>query len=244
MKNVCWASSLGGCDDQISGEHLVSKSFFPVGPVTVRGFKWCLTEPKTVGLGSLTSNILCRRHNSELSGLDEAVAATIHTMEDAIKLFNTRKALQHRYWKTKDFSIEGSLLERWLLKTFINLSVVDEKWIIGEGQHATGTPSEELVRAAFGLTRLRENLGLYFAAFPGETFDFKHGLKLTPKSVGPNLLAGMFTFYGFRFFLNLHSAPVTEHKESRLTYRPKAIWFTTRDDRGRNVRSHRMTFSW
>jgi hypothetical protein len=101
-----------------------------------------------------------------------------------------------------------------------------------------------LVRIAFGLSRFQGNLGLYSASRAGEQFAFKHGLLLTPKSIGPNLMAGMFSLNGFRFFLNLQSAPLTEHQGSRLMHHPKKYGYKTLDDRGRQVLSHWVLFDW
>ena len=239
----CWAKALGDCEGKISREHLVSGCFFPEGGVTVRGFSWCLDE-KTVGLGSLTGRILCRRHNSKLSDLDSAIMSTLANLEKSVRLFEARRKLLSRRWTVAQFAVDGLLLERWFLKTFINMSVVDNNRIIGEGTRSVGTPSDELVKIAFGQSKFSGNLGLYSAAFAGETFNFKHGLRLTPKSVGPNLLAGMFTLYGFRFFLNLQSQEVKEHQGSQLIHHPKEFWFVTNDARRRQVRSHRLCFRW
>ena len=69
----CWAHELGDCRGGQSGEHHVSASLFPTTKVLlVKGFPWCMDEHKTVGLPSLTANILCRHHNSALSPFDEA----------------------------------------------------------------------------------------------------------------------------------------------------------------------------
>jgi len=38
--------------------------------VSIRGFDWCKDKPKTIGINSLTANVLCRDHNSALSDLD------------------------------------------------------------------------------------------------------------------------------------------------------------------------------
>jgi len=40
--------------------------------VSIRGFSWCPDDYITVGINSLTANVLCRAHNSRLSDLDAA----------------------------------------------------------------------------------------------------------------------------------------------------------------------------
>ncbi len=244
MKKECWAASLGDCGGGISREHLVSQSFFPEGSITVHGLHWCLGAPKTVSLASLTGHILCRTHNSRLSDLDTGIAATLRTLEASIDLYEARKRLLRRHWTIKRFRINGILLERWFLKTFINFAVVDNKWIIGEGTHPGGKPSNELVQVVFGIKKFQAKLGLHYAFFLGEEVSHRRGLKLTPKSIGSNLLAGLFSFCGYRFFINLQSEEVREDQGSQLMYHPQRHWYQTRDDRGREVRSHEIVFDW
>lgn len=71
MPRVCWARAVSTCSKEMSGEHLVSKALFP-DSVNIQGFKWCHDRPKAIGINSLTANVLCRDHNSELSDLDNA----------------------------------------------------------------------------------------------------------------------------------------------------------------------------
>jgi hypothetical protein len=239
----CWAASLGDCDGKISREHLVSQALFPSGKITVQGLHWCKDEPKTVGLASLTGKILCRRHNSELSELDTAVQRTFEAFEEAMRLFEVRSKLRSRHWTVKRFNVNGALLERWFLKTLINLSY-ESRWIIGEGKHLVGCPNEELVKIAFGRAAFQEKAGLYTAAHTGEQITLRPGLRFTPMTVDSNLLAGMFSLCGYRFFLNLLSQEFKEHRGSDLMYRTVKHWYSPRDDRNREVRSHRLDITW
>jgi hypothetical protein len=239
----CWAASLGDCEGKISREHLVSQALFPDGKITVSGLNWCKDEPKTVGLAALTGKILCRRHNSELSELDAAVKRTFETFDESMQLFQLRSKLKSRRWTIRTFTIDGALLERWFLRTLVNLSH-GGAWIIGEGKHQTGMPNDELVRIAFGKAAFREKAGLYTAAHDGEQITLRQGLRFTPKTVGNNLLAGMFSLCGYRFFLSLLPAGFNEHQGSHLMYRDVHHWYAPRDDKGRMVRSHRLDIVW
>jgi hypothetical protein len=239
----CWAASLEGCDGKISREHLVSQSLFPEGNITVSGLHWCKDRPKTVGLAALTGKILCQKHNSELSELDAAVKQAFETFDESMRLFQARSKLQGRRWAIKTFNIDGELLERWFLKTLINLGHGGQ-WIIGEGPNAAGLPNDELVRIAFGKARFREGAGLYTAAHDGEQVTLRRGLSLIPKTIGNSLLAGMFSLCGYRFFLNLLPERFSEHQGSHLMYREVHQWYAPRDDKGRPVRSHRLDITW
>jgi hypothetical protein len=241
--NGCWATSLEDCEGKISREHLVSQSLFPEGNITVSGLHWCKDGPKTVGLAALTGKILCQKHNSELSELDTTVKQAFETFDESMQLFQARSKLQRRRWTIKTFNIDGALLERWFLKTLINLSHGGQ-WIIGEGSHAAGLPNDELVRIAFGKATFREKAGLYTAAQDGEQVTLRQGLSLTPKTIGNNLLAGLFSLCGYRFFLSLLPEELKEHQGSHLMYRDVHHWYAPRDDKGRPVRSHRLDITW
>lgn len=240
----CWAASLGDCAGGISGEHLISQAFFPDRQITVQGLHWCKDAPKTVGLSSLTGNILCRKHNSDLSVLDAAIQSTLDTLDDSMQLLEVRRKLRLRHYTIKHFTINGALLERWCLKTLINIGF-DGNWIIGEGSHAVGEASNELVKVAFGKADFQPKAGLYTAAYTGESVNFRRGaLSYTPKTIGNNLLAGMFSLGGYRFFLNLLTEELKEHQGSNLFYRETKHWYRTPDDKNRQVRSHKLEIQW
>jgi hypothetical protein len=239
----CWAAPLGDCEGKISREHLVSQALFPDGGITVSGLHWCKDEPKTVGLAALTGKILCQKHNSELSELDETVKQAFETLDESMRLYELRGKLKARRWTIKTFAIDGALLERWFLKTLINLNH-DGPWVIGEGNHPAGLPNDELVQIAFGKATFQAKAGLYTAAHDGEQITFRQGIRLTPKTIGDNLLAGMFSLCGFRFFLSLIRDDLKEHQGSPLMYRTVHHWYAPRDDKGRPVRSHRLDITW
>lgn len=118
----CWASTLGDCRGKLSREHYVSACLFPSGKAIVKGFSWCAEEPKTIGLQSLTRNILCERHNSGLSELDSAMLAFFETLRESDRLIGLRTKLCQKTWNIHHFQVNGNLLERWFLKTLINLN--------------------------------------------------------------------------------------------------------------------------
>jgi hypothetical protein len=156
-----------------------------------------------------------------------------------MQLFHVRSKLKSRRWAIKTFTIDGKLLDRWFLKTLINLSH-DGPWIIGEGSHPAGLPNDELVKIAFGRATFQEKAGLYTAAHDGEHVTLRQGLSLTPKTIGDNLLAGLFSLRGCRFFLSLLPEGFKEHQGSHLMYRDVYHRYAPRDDKGRPVRSHRL----
>ena len=126
----CWASSYSDCDGKLSREHLISKSLFLTNEINVKGYPWCKDEEITIGLSNLTSKILCQKHNKLLSNIDEAGATAFRIFREVRNLSNVRSKIRPRRWNIKRHRIDGYNLERWFLKTLINLSYHREHYLI------------------------------------------------------------------------------------------------------------------
>lgn len=140
----CWAQVLGKCDG-MSGEHIISNALFKAGcgcPPVIKGVKRIKDGEPTYGAEK--ANILCQHHNSMLSPLD----ATVGKLSKFQAQANDENFEENLY-------LEGELLERWLLKTAINSAAAG--WL---GPQKL-LPSEEIVRAVFGLEAIPDKLGLY-----------------------------------------------------------------------------------
>lgn len=207
---VCWAARLDNCAGKQSREHVVSQGIWDANDVDVLGFPWCRDEAKRVGLGSLTAKILCQYHNSALSPLDQAAKAAFDALRRATVLGNERSRLRPRKWKVRRFEILGLQLERWFLKTAINLVFTHPgamTWF-GTGSGADAVPAT-LVRTAFGLETMAKPMGLYSLGELGEGVHMTDVLHAAPLLVGGNDIIGMiFLFRGFRFYLHLHASPM------------------------------------
>ena len=248
---TCWAGSLGGCDTKLSREHLVSEAFWPGESITVVGFPWCKTEPKRVGPSSIVSKVLCRSHNSQLSPVDVGGANAFHALEAAEGLLHRRRQIVPANWMRVGFAADGPLLERWFLKTTINMLSVTEndvRWAIGDG--STSVPAS-LVRAAFGLEELSPPLGLYLAASVGDALRVIDGLSFMPIfEAHDHFAASLFEFRGVRFILNLINSPLP----AKLPEMPGAAapWSGARPNYHLNrincnigaARSHFVDFAW
>lgn len=203
----CWAQELGGCAGGMTGEHIISKSQFKSSAVTVQGFDWC-KEPKTVGLGSLVANRLCRSHNTALSPTDR----------EALKLF---EAISERAQRRSDMQrgivlapkyakVNGALLERWFLKTTINVALQGDA--SDPGIFLNGVPRQELVLGAFGHKSFARPLGLHGVATVGETIGEPGGIlfQALNRRDDEALVGTMFVFHGHRFWLALEGAPAIQ----------------------------------
>ena len=142
MARRCWANPLGGCGS-LSREHVVSRSVIASVcgcPLVVSGFP--ILPAGRIGINSLTANILCREHNSALSVLDSVAATLIAFLRKA------RDPGPHQV------ELDGELLERWLLKTMINVLVAG--WADGR----RWSPDGRLVEAIFGKREIPAELGM------------------------------------------------------------------------------------
>jgi hypothetical protein len=198
---TCWAHTLGDCSNTQSREHYVSKGLFVSDGLRVRGLPWCRYETKTIGLGSATSKILCTSHNERLAELDAEAVRAFESFREIFTLRARQAQLPGRLWKRRVWSLNARLLERWFLKTFINLVQVQQPLAQWRGT-SDGQPPIELVRATFGLIPIDPPLGLYAAGAvdhivvsDGDTVAFAP----LHHAADGTLAAGAFEFRGFRF---------------------------------------------
>jgi len=111
----CYASVLGDCGGGISGEHYFSASvlrlLFPTGSYKLGGFPWLKPGQNQPSIASLTANILCKKHNSELSPLDDVALSVFRFFDEHLPLVGADKQD-----KQVAVALEGELFERWILK--------------------------------------------------------------------------------------------------------------------------------
>jgi len=199
----CWAESIGNCNGGISREHIVSKSLFKSPAVSVEGFPWCKGAARTVGIESLTAKILCQRHNNSLSNLDEEAGALFDAIREWCRRANIRA-------NTSPFSriarpptvVNARLLERWFLKTLLNLSL-SRQYYIGIHGEEQGVVPLDLVQICYGMRPFEGIAGMYGAAHAGMIVASHDTLRFVPLLRDERVMGGFFEFRGFRFFLSL-----------------------------------------
>ena len=221
----CWAEVLGNCSDSLSGEHIVSKGLFATDMVGVQGLSWCKDAPKVVGLNSVTRKILCTRHNNTLSPVDQAAIVAFDAFRESVRLTDVRQAMKERRWNIVHLPVDGEGLERWFLKTLINVTLGGDKKI-GPKSIAPGEPSSDLVEIAYGQRKFPQSAGLHYSAEAGETIDSEDRVTIIPFFDSQNecVLGGTFYFRGFRFMLCLVDEGFTGnvtlvHKDGRAPSR-------------------------
>jgi hypothetical protein len=195
---------LGDCSDTQSREHYISKGLFGEGSVKLKGLPWCKTEEVTIGLASAAAKILCKRHNERLSPLDDEAIKTFDSLREAFRLQEIQKKLPPRVWCVRHYRINGRILERWFLKTFVNLVMVqteDMSWPNGTAQRM---PTNDVVEACFGMVPIVSPRGLHAAAAVGQNVYSHDYVSFAPiVDRGINALAGgAFEFRGLRLLLS------------------------------------------
>lgn len=233
----CWAASLGDCRGKISREHYVSSCLFPSGKAIVKGFHWCREETKVIGIQSLTRNILCERHNNALSELDSAMLGFFNTLRESSKLTEIRSKLRQTRWKLHHFEVNGALLERWLLKTLINISF-GQNLRFGDTQEPPGVPPKDLVLITFGESEFVGFAGMYISVRLGEQLGGLEGVSITTFTERGALVVAEFTVCGIRFLLSLVQEEVHEFRGAQLSRKSINFLFRVPGPNSQMVRSH------
>lgn len=202
----CWARSLGDCGTKLTGEHLVSEGMLEGPSVSVVGLPWCRDEPKVVGLGSLTSKVLCDVHNSRLSPVDQGGINAFRAIRNAVVLYTRREKDRPKRRRPSRIEIDGLLLERWALESALTLCAKVESaalWDLG-GTVITSPPSH-LVQAAYGLTAIDSPMGLYVAGGGGSKVNFGPHVDLRvlykDRDSDRSVVGFRLTFAGLQFLL-------------------------------------------
>jgi hypothetical protein len=98
------------------------------------------------------------------------------------------------------------MLERWFLKTLINITF-DGKYRIGSDATIEGRPSERLVRVAYGFEAFKGKAGMYTISRVGMEFALEGRVSFSPIMAraphGEYVVAGIFVFRGFQFLVYL-----------------------------------------
>jgi hypothetical protein len=221
---------------------------YPNKEIRVHGFRWCKEEPKQMPIGTLKQKVLCKRHNGQLGEeVDEAGRFSVETLASAMDLLRFRDQYTHRRWNIQHFRTDMWRLERWCLKTLINLNLAGSGFDFDTyGVHTAMSPPLELVEVAFGKQFFSDAKGLYITAKQGANIDVTEGWLSIGTTVDANRLVGAdFLLWGVPFYLNLlPTLPPKANHDTHFMRRNVKQWYQTRDDKQRLVRSHLLTFTY
>lgn len=178
--------------------------------LTLQGPAWIKGVAKSgISISSLSSKILCRKHNSALSFTDDEMKAFARHLTGR----GNRAAVAY---------FNGNTIEKWFVKAQIGF--LASGYALGDLKG--WTPSQSELAILFGGAQLAQGSGLYFLSGPHE--DEQNAVGLWPIE-GPETmpLAGIaLIISGFPFFyLAIPPWPevVQKIRPLRLHYRPAAI---------------------
>lgn len=226
MSIDCWASVLRDCAEGTSREHYISDGIFDGQQVTAVGLSWCRHEPKTIGLQSAVAKILCGRHNSALSPFDKEAGKLSHFLQMNVL---------HQPLIESAISLNGRLLEKWALKTFLNLGYIRG---LHREQPNRLEPRPDLVRYIYENAPVADGVGLYFVPGTISNDDFARGVSWNVIQNPHRLeeIFGMvFRFFGVRFVVSISPVRAEEKiadlgevngfdfSTAQTTYRPPSI---------------------
>jgi hypothetical protein len=156
----CYLGVTNNCSEKLSREHWLSEAILRQIPdLSVIGLPRTNGERRRVGPKALTAKILCSRHNSALSPLDQAAANAFRTLDQALQ--HLLNPVQNRS-KNRKFLIDGSALELWALKFCLGAYVS----VLNDGETpASARYSLDVDKLALCLDagKLDAPLGLYWA---------------------------------------------------------------------------------
>lgn len=157
--------------------------------------------PKEVGVNAITAHVLCARHNHALSPTDDGQAEAIRAIRAIRRQRDTWITSRFRGAAILHRVIDGELLERWLLKTAINLTVTYNSTNLIAESIEPGRPPLRLVEAAFGIRPLGGAAGLHGFMSVGESTHDAGQFIFQPFSNGSRTLGASAHFGGVRFLI-------------------------------------------
>jgi len=194
----CWANSDGKCSSKLSREHLISKSIINNKKFWVHGFSWCKNEPKEISEPSFVNKFLCEYHNSSLSKFDSEIANFVSAIEMLWK--NDKKFSMHGFSKKKipiRYIINGFNLERWFVKTLINVSLTGVKKI--------KIHFDKILPVLYENIKFEKPYGLSLGVKTGQIYKAEDKIQITPilneREDFDELAGGIFMFLNFRIIV-------------------------------------------
>lgn len=185
MVKKCWAEGIGTCEGPLTAEHIISESQLS-DVISVRGFRWCKNEFRSIGKSSAVAKILCRRHNNQLSDADNEATRFQKFLP---KFFPERRGtgiVGERF-----FELDGVLFSRWLCKTYCNSMAAEAK-----------VPNSDLARYAFGYDTVRP-LFFYVSAVIGKPAQAEdRGFHFREYLHPDGHLLVCFNFWGIRWIVS------------------------------------------
>lgn len=202
----CWANTIGQCGNKLTGEHLISNAILDK-KIVVQGFSWCKDSPKEIGSASLVNNFLCNIHNNALSPCDNEIKNFVSSVENFIK--TEQRFTKYGFSMKKvpvTFKVNGKLLEKWFVKTLINITLTNEKNV--------KIPFDKILPILFSENNIFEKpYGINFAIRINQAIEIRNEISVQPLFNENELFGGLFKFKGFKIIVLLPCSKPPIHND-------------------------------
>ncbi len=220
----CYLASSLDCSRTMSGEHYVSESVIKAlgGEFKISGFPWQdVGQEQVIGINSLRSKVLCKRHNEAFSPIDEAAKKFFGVLYSIIADISGESGDRDG---TDWYLVSGEMLELWLTKTLFGLYPK----IAAKGRirlSATQTISVTRLRRTVKRGRLLPPDGLYMEIPTEKIGTYEPKLNLAPLSVFDQEVVGLrWSIFGFAFDFAFDTSSLNmEPFKSKYIYRPDVL---------------------
>lgn len=202
------------CSIENSLEHYISEGLLDMicksNTLSISGPAWMKEDDGIeISIKSFSSKVLCSKHNTFLSPLDNEMIRFIRHLSGRGELNGT-------------INIDGCKIEQWFLKLYSGFLASGSAHSCLKNLSA----SKPTLNILFGISKLAHNCGLYFIS--GNHKDDKNSLALLPiKGPIDNSVAGVFFMISGFPFLFLFIPPWVELLNNIspfiMEYRPKLI---------------------
>jgi hypothetical protein len=207
----CYAERLGTCEGKLTREHFVSRSLLAD---LERTFMAEGLLPGDVGAttaasaGSVASRVLCSAHNSALSDVDSHVVPFLSASRRFDHELNSAASAPAAA------SVDGYMLERWLVKALLGLVARP-----GSTSTLSAQTHDRLVAVAFGLDRLAPPWGVHLDISPERPMASLHDFSLVALcNPEGECRAATFSSGSIRWLFALGKSGLPDH-----TYRPHSV---------------------
>lgn len=227
----CYARSSQDCDEQLTREHWISDDLLErvsndKKVIAVEGAAWQGKTPKqkTIGINSMSSKILCSRHNRALSPLDKVAAEFFTYLRDDLLDMNWHTGMPP-YFPNGFTLISGPYFELWLLKVLWGAIEAGALTVNGHVAYRfrLGVTAATLTEILWRGAQWPKHWGMYVMLDRDADYWIKgNSVRVRPANVESEILGGYIQIGGFEYNISFESPPV------RRIYRPAAISFQRR----------------
>lgn len=214
----CYARISKDCSEDLTREHYISddvlESISWDGKVVmVRGAAWLPSnDEKPVGVKSLSSWMLCGRHNHALSPLDRVAANFFrYFLEDQLDVFKYLGNDSRQSFARGFVMASGPLMELWMLKAI--WGAIESRALNVDGRTAyrfrLGVATEKLAEILWRAADWPPNWGMYVVQHHDLDQPAKQrAVRLRLESVGSEVLGGYIQIAGFEYLIAFERPPV------------------------------------